>query len=215
GGWVPGVWALDRVGRRAWVGDPIAHQAELLPLVRLGSLWIWVVGLGLTAAWARLLSGPQAMALAAWLFALSPNLLAHGALVTMEIPLLTCTTALLFLFCQFLQTGIQRYFWAAAAVGGLAFSCKYTTVLLPPIIGLLWWIDRWRGGERHGLRLTLGVVGSMFGFVLFLLAFDVLVTGGATLPLSQGSGSHPSLDSRLGPWLGGVVTRAVEAPIPQ
>jgi hypothetical protein len=35
------------------------------------------------------------------------------------------------------------------------------------------------------------------------------------LPLSQGTGSHPSLDGRLGLVLGRWVTRAVETPIPQ
>src|SRR3982751_4936899 len=80
----PVLWALDRAGRREWVDDPIAHQARLLPLVRAWSMGGWLVALGVTAAWARWLYGPRAMALAAWLFALGPNLLAHGPLATME-----------------------------------------------------------------------------------------------------------------------------------
>src|SRR5262245_4969740 len=31
----PVLWALDRAGRGGWVDDPIGHQRELLPLVRL------------------------------------------------------------------------------------------------------------------------------------------------------------------------------------
>ena len=113
-----------------------------MPIVRLWSLLIWLIALGLTAWWSRLLYGPRAMAFAAWLFALSPNLLAHGALATMEFPLLACTTGMFLLFWMFLQTGDRRPFWGAAVLGGLAWSCKFTTVLVPPILALVWWIDR-------------------------------------------------------------------------
>ena len=34
---VPVLWLLDHAGRRGWIDDPIGHQRELLPLVRLGS----------------------------------------------------------------------------------------------------------------------------------------------------------------------------------
>ena len=37
--------------------------------------------------------------------AISPNLLAHGALVTMEAPLLACTTGVFLLFWRFLRDG--------------------------------------------------------------------------------------------------------------
>ena len=90
----PVLWLLDRTGHRDWVDDPIGHQQELLPLARLGSAWIWLVAFALTIAWSRRSYGPRAMALAAWLFALSPNLLAHGALATMELPLVAGTTAM-------------------------------------------------------------------------------------------------------------------------
>ena len=83
----PVLWLLDCAGHGDWIDDPIGHQQELLPLARLGSAWIWLVAFALTIAWSRRSYGPRAMALAAWLFALSPNLIAHGALATMEFPL--------------------------------------------------------------------------------------------------------------------------------
>src|SRR5512142_696077 len=73
---VPVLWALDRMGRGELIDDPIRHQERLLPLVRAGALWIWLAALGLTAWWSRRMYGSRAMALAAWLFALSPNLIA-------------------------------------------------------------------------------------------------------------------------------------------
>ncbi len=143
---IPVLWILDRLGRRELIEDPIGHQRELLPLVRAGALWIWLAALLLCACWSRRLYGPRAMALAAWLFVLSPNLIAHGGLATMELPLLASTAGMLFLFWLFLNTGRRRWFWASAGMGGLAFSCKFTTVLIPPILGVIWWYD----GSRRG-----------------------------------------------------------------
>jgi hypothetical protein len=212
---VPVLWALDHMGLRVLVDDPIGHQQQLLPLVRLWSLFIWLIALVLTAAWSRQLYGPLAMAMAAWLFALGPNLLAHAGLVTMELPLVACTTGMSFLFWRFLQTGSRPFFWATAALGGLSFSCKYTTVLIPPILGLVWWVDAWRRGERRLVRLTLRVAGGMASFVVVLLAVDLVLTGFALLPISQRTGAHPSLERRLGGGLSVWVTRAVETPVPQ
>lgn len=212
---VPVLWLLDRTGHRELVDDPIGRQQDLLPLVRAWSLTIWLLTFAMTAGWSRLLHGPRAMALAAWLFAMAPNLLAHGALVTMELPLVACTTGIFFLFWRFLQVGSRRAFWASAALGGLSMSCKFTTILVPPMIGLLWWVDRWRVGERRVVRLTLRVATAMIAFLAVMLAANLVVTGFATIPMSQGTGSHPGIEARFGPALGRRIARIVEAPIPQ
>jgi len=209
---------LDFAGRRDLVDAPEALQERLLPLVRLGALWVWVTAFGVSAFWARRLYGPRAMAFAAWLFALSPNLLAHGALVTMELPLVATTAGAFFLFWRFLEGGRPRDFWASAALAGLAFSCKFTAVLLPPLLGLVWWLDLWRTGGPGVVRITVKVAKGIAGFVAVMLLADVLVTGFAVMPPSHTSGGeHPSLDARLKNWPGihRLVTRAVETPIPQ
>ncbi len=197
-------WAI---GRGRLIDDVIANQATLLPMVRICSLWIWLLTFALTVGWSRRLYGPRAMAIAAILFTLSPNLLAHGALVTMEAPLVAGTTAMFLLFWRFLETGSRRAFAAGAAVGGLAFSCKFTTVLIPPILALIWVIDLWRSGERGPLKIARTVVGGMAGYGLILVAVNLLVTGFALLPLSERVGDHPTVP--------GSITRLVETPIPQ
>jgi Dolichyl-phosphate-mannose-protein mannosyltransferase len=211
----PVLWVLDRLGRSDWVDDPCAHEREILPWMRIGSSWIWLCALALSAGWSRQLYGPRAMALAAWLFALSPNLIAHGALVTMELPLLACTTAMFWLFWQFLDSNRRAWFWAAAGVGGLAFSCKFTTVILPPILASVWWVAQWRGGERHAIRLTRRVAVSMVGFAAVMLLSNMLVTGLAFMPLSPTRGHHPTLQKWLGPDGSALAVRAYETPLPQ
>jgi hypothetical protein len=211
----PVLWALDRGGFGRLIDDPIAHQAALLPLARIGSLWIWAVAWGLTACWSRLLYGPRAMVLASWLFATGPNLLAHGSLITMELPLVACAAGMFLLFWLFLETGRSWFFWASAALGGLAFSCKFTTALFPLLLGLAWWVELWRRGQREIGRMTLRVGLGMAAFLLVLILSNLLVTGCATLPLSPRTGAHPSLDGRFGGGWDRLARRIVETPIPQ
>src|SRR5262249_52718488 len=156
---------------------PEAFEASLLPLARISALWIWLAALALVAYWSRVLYGPRAMALAAWWFALSPNLLAHGALITMEIPILAAVTATALLFWFFLQNGDRRAFLGSAVLAGLAFSCKFTAVLAPPCFGFVWLIARWRAGERRLARLLLRVSAGMAGFVVIMALADVAITG--------------------------------------
>lgn len=212
---VPVLWGLDRAGFGWMIADPLPNPHALLLLGRISSLWIWLAGLGLTSVWSRHLYGPRAMAFAAWLYALSPNLLAHGALLTMELPLLACSAAMFFAFWQFLRSGRRRWFALSAAIGGLAFSCKFTTVLIPPTLTLAWWIDRWISGERKPVRLTVRVGCGMVVYGAILLFANMIVTGFTFMPLAHGTGSHPSVDGRFGSALGGFVSAALEEPIPQ
>jgi hypothetical protein len=211
----PVLWILDHLGRGNLIDDPIRHQEALLPLLRAGALWIWLSALGLCAWWSCLLYGPRAMALSAWLFALSPNLIAHGSLVTMELPLLACTSGMFFLFWKFLETGQRRWFLASAALSGLAFSCKYTTVLIPPILALVWWLDGLRRGHTGLARLSRQVVLGMIAYVLIMILANLAITGFALLPLSTSRGEHPSIGSSQGSQLGAWTARLYETTIPQ
>jgi hypothetical protein len=211
----PLLWLLDRVGLRQWIDDPIANQRHLLPLVRLGSLWIWLLALTLTSAWSRSWHGPRAMALAAWLFALSPNLIAHGSLATMELPLAAASTAMFWFFWRFLDSRRWAWFWGAAMVAGVAFSCKFTAVLYPAILSFVWWIARWQDGERNAIRLSRRVASGTLGFVAIMLITDLAVTGFACIPLSTSAGDHPSLERWLGKTAARQVGRLYETPLPQ
>ena len=138
----PTLWLLDRLGLSLWIDDPITHQESLLPFVRIGASWIWLVALLSAAFWAKkTLGDPRAMALASVLFTLEPNLMAHGSLATMELPVVASVSLMLFWFWMALETNRRRYLGLSSAMGGVAMSCKYTTILIPPILALLWAID--------------------------------------------------------------------------
>lgn len=203
----PTLALIDRLGFGPLIDDPLRHQAILLPVLRCGALWIWAAALLLTAAWANWAYGPRAGAFAAWWFALSPNLLAHGALVTMELPLVATSTTTFFLFARFLDSGRAAPFYAAAACAGVAFSCKFTAVLLPILFAIAWWWHLWRTGPTPIVPLSFRVLRGMIAFGLVMVLADLLVTGGAMLPLSENQGAHPSLPA----W----AARLAERPLPQ
>ena len=215
---VPVLWILDCVGRGDWIDDPTGHESALLPVVRIGSLWLWLAGLLLTAAWSRSYYGPKAMALAAWIFALSPNLLAHGCLATMEMPLVAASTAAFWSFWRFLETQRVRWLCGAAALTGLAFSCKFTAVLFPPIFVAVWIVARWHDEsadpDARWPRLRRAAA-RMALFMLVMVAADIVVTGFACLPLSPTRGEHPSVEKWMGKTIGYQVARLYETPIPQ
>jgi Dolichyl-phosphate-mannose-protein mannosyltransferase len=212
---VPVLWLLDHIGQHAWIDNPMKYQQQLLPLARLGSAWIWVMAFIITVSWSKCSYGPRAMALAAWLFALSPNLLAHGALATMELPLVAGTTAMFWLFWRFLKTDRPVWFWASAVIGGLAFSCKFTTILVPPILTVVWWVTYWKRGEHRLSALTQRVALSMVGFLLIMLLSNAVVTGFACLPLSSSHGRHPTIEKWFGSSTGDLLSQLYEVPIPQ
>jgi len=214
----PTWFVLDHTGRRDWVDRPLEHQAALLPWARIGAAWVWLAALGVTAFWARRLYGPRAMAFAAALFALSPNLLAHGGLVTAESPLVAASAGAFFCFWEFLRSGRPRDFWASAVLTGLAFSCKFTAVVLPPLLALVWWVDLIRGGGLKPVQATIRVVWGMAGFGVAVLVVDAALCGFALMTLSQTTGGdHPSLAAAGGSrgGFGRLIRLAVETPIPQ
>jgi hypothetical protein len=211
----PVLWALDRTGHGGWIDDPAGHERELLPLVRVSSSWLWLLAFGLTAAWSGRSYGPRAMALAAWIFALSPNLIAHGALATMELPLVAAATAMFWFFWRFLETSRRRWFFASAAAAGLAFSCKYTTILFPPILAAAWWIARRRAGERRAIVLLRQSAAGFSVFLLVMLGANLAATGFARIPLSTARGHHPTLENWLGPAGAEYAKGMYETPLPQ
>lgn len=210
----PMLWLLDHTGRGAWIDDPIGHQSEMLPQMRWGAAWIYVSALLLTAAWARAVYGNCAMVLAAWMFALGPNLLAHGALLTMELPVTAAFTASLWAFWCFSQNGRRIWFGVSALFGGLAFSCKFTAVLLPPLVAAAWIADAllYRYTSAR-VFVRIGLCMLLYGVIMIVA--DLAITGFAVTPLSERVSDHPALVRWLGPTLGAWVGRLAELPMPQ
>ena len=139
------------------------------------------------------------MALAAWLFALSPNLIAHGTLATMELPLVAATTAMFWFFlavprAQIGGPGSGR----ARPRPAWLFRASSRRSSFRRSLRVVWWVARWRSGEEAALRLTWQVASRMLGFVLLMLLTNLVAHRVCTNSPEYVSGQHPSLEKWLG-----------------
>ena len=83
--------------------------------------------------WSRLLYGPRAGLLSLTLFAFSPNLIAHGRLVTTDLYAATAATVASYHFWRFVELGGRGRGLASAVALGAAQLAKYSMVWLYPI----------------------------------------------------------------------------------
>jgi hypothetical protein len=63
--------------------------------------------------------------------------------------------------------------------------------------------------------MALTAAAGMAAYAAVMAVTDVIITGGAMLPISERTASHPSFAGRLGPAAAHWIGRAIETPIPQ
>jgi hypothetical protein len=103
---------------------------RLLFWSRAAMVTLAAIGLLITFVWARDLFGTPAGLFAAGLYAFSPNLLAHGMLVTTDVPLAVFTVLTLYLFWK-------RTDLLAGLALGAAMASKFSGAFLPILIIVL------------------------------------------------------------------------------
>ena len=127
-----------------WIALPVKLLGLDYPLFTEQHLLLFrlpVIGLGLVVMWAvhglsRQLYGRVAGVAAVFLAALSPNLLAHSTLATLD--LVTTCAVLVAIVCLYRYAGsptVARMAWASAALAA-ALAVKIQAVLLLPIVVL-------------------------------------------------------------------------------
>jgi 4-amino-4-deoxy-L-arabinose transferase-like glycosyltransferase len=120
---------------------------QLLFWARVPVIALAALGAFITFLWARDLFGPAAGIFAAGLYAFSPNLLAHGMLVTTDVPLGTFYLLTLYLFWK---QG-QHPTWQSNLLPGLslgaAMTTKYSGAFMPLLIVMLAALRAWRSGN--------------------------------------------------------------------
>jgi len=125
-----------------------------VPMIALAALGAWI-----TFLWARDLFGPMAGAFAAGLYAFCPNLLAHGMLVTTDVPLATFGLLTLYLFWrQGSQPGWRKGLLTGLALGA-AMTSKYSGALFPILVACLAAIRALRQKNRR--QALLGEIQNL------------------------------------------------------
>ena len=155
------------------------RNPDIIRYTLVGRVQVVLLGVLLGAfvfRWAKEWFGHRAGLLACFLYALSPNILAHTRLITTDVPAaLTCFVTLYMLQRLLRHPSAWRAGLTGLALGG-ALLVKYSTLLLVPTIGTLlflaaWWRSwswaMWPGlGRKKALPRSLGIA-----VIIFALAF--------------------------------------------
>jgi 4-amino-4-deoxy-L-arabinose transferase-like glycosyltransferase len=142
-GWTtPSQWVFGFVFLYGNNADQLLFWGRL-PVIALGALGALVVFL-----WARDLFGPAAGVFAASLYAFSPNLLAHGTLVTTDVPLAAFYVLTLYLFWKQGDNPAWKSSLLAGLALGAAMTTKYSGAFVPFLIVILAALRAWRSEDR-------------------------------------------------------------------
>ncbi len=141
------------IGQQFIIDDP--HRAfQLFFIARRASIAFSLLGAWICFCWARELYGNRAgyLGLALWCF--SPNILAHGQLMTCDVGAASLGAAAAYLFWHWLRTPTWTRAFFAGMVLGLAELTKFTLVVFFPLWPALWMV--WRMGSPHPNPLPKG-----------------------------------------------------------
>ncbi|MDK2973025.1 MAG: hypothetical protein PWP23_2780 [Candidatus Sumerlaeota bacterium] len=167
------LWVALPVWLGGWPLAPFAGTgllaARLMNVLASGVLVLWV---GTAGAWCCGRAGGR---LAAGALAVSPTLLAHGSLATIDAPMALSAWAFLWVWWRLWRRPTLVRAAEAGALLGVALAIKLTGILLIPLAVLLPASSLvYRGGRRYARRLlALSVrrpLRMLAAVVLFLLA---------------------------------------------
>ncbi|MGZ6971982.1 MAG: glycosyltransferase family 39 protein, partial [Thermoanaerobaculia bacterium] len=154
-----------RTGEFVAVGREVLERNSRLPLLTLGRLMVVALFLGLlllVRAAGRRLFGPDAGFLALAVAALSPSLLAHGHLVTTDLPAALLFLAVLLAFARLGERLCPGRLAAAAALMAALVLTKYSwPIVLPALLAM-----GFLAAASRGMRvLSLVGVAALCGLV--------------------------------------------------
>jgi 4-amino-4-deoxy-L-arabinose transferase-like glycosyltransferase len=154
------IWAAGTAGQSLF-GFIFLYSNDadrLLYWGRVPMIMLAALGAVFTFLWARDLFGPSAGILAAGLYSFSPNLLAHGMLVTSDVPVATFIMMTLYLFWKGFEKPLWYVHLATGLALGAAMTTKFSAALLPIILIV---ISFARFGRSAIERLIVMAIGSL------------------------------------------------------
>lgn len=158
--------------------DFVLMPARLVTVALTLAFGCWI------AYWTRRRFGAAPALLALSLFALDPNLIAHGRYVTTDLIAAFLSFAALTLWIGFWEAPSERRLWAASLALGFALTGKYSTVFLLPVVlamgAFRWRSARWPWDGRLVLR-GLAIAAASFAFAV-LVAYAPALRWGLVKP---------------------------------
>lgn len=177
-----------RSGDGYLIGQDLLYKSALpadrmLALSRVPNLFLGGVLVAFIGWWAYRLWGNRAAMLALALACMEPNLVAHSSLVTTDVGATLFIFLTVYLVWEYLRS---PSWWVLAVTGiatGLALVSKFSTILLVPMIGLIFAEFVWMAGEDSALlprrkrpnapRHKALEAGAMLGFILLFASLTI------------------------------------------
>jgi len=117
--------------------QPHASARDMLFLARMPGVLLGLVLCLYAWRWARLAFGEAAGLAALSLVALNPNLIAHAAVASNDFAVVVFGFAACHHAARWLETGRRTSLLFAGLTLGLAIGCKFTALVLLPVLGLI------------------------------------------------------------------------------
>ncbi|HVA40513.1 MAG TPA: glycosyltransferase family 39 protein, partial [Candidatus Binataceae bacterium] len=141
-----------------------ANGERVLWLTTLGR-WACIpfslIGAMVCFRWARELYGPRAGLGALLLWCFSPNILAHGALLTSDIGATALGAAAWYAFWRWLRDATWRRAAIFGLLLGIAELAKATLVVFYPLAAVIWVVFRLADGQAREPRMLAREVGML------------------------------------------------------
>jgi hypothetical protein len=129
---------------------------RLLYWARIAMIVLATFGAVITFLWARDLFGPDAGVFAVGLYSFSPNLLAHGMLVTSDVPVAVFTLLTLYLFWKANREMSWSHDLLTGLALGAAMTAKFSAGILPIILAALGFARFGRSAVKRLLVMAIG-----------------------------------------------------------
>ncbi len=147
--------------------DNGTEALKLFHIARLSMIPWCILGTLLIRHIAAKIYSPTAGTVAAILWVFSPTILTFGATIVPDVPAAVCGLIVIVVYAQWLERPSWSMTLACGAAVGLAFSVKFTWLLMLPILPLTLLAFQFRhkllGGYQHWIRLlVVFVVATMF-----------------------------------------------------
>ena len=144
-------WAKDLNGQwdagRQFLYDSGNSADKIVQTSRYGPMLLTILLIIVIYFWSRRLLGPGWAFLPTTLFALSPNVLAHGHYVTTDIAAAFAVVVATYFFLKFLREPDTKNIVFSGVAFGVAQLCKFSAVMLIPFFVVMlgvWILVQWR-----------------------------------------------------------------------